>query len=350
MKLLLIFQTLLLSILHFKAWIGAGGLAAAKFHIFHANMGNYLSQAKRRIPAQFESYEQMCNYEQLDGPAVISAINKNPNLITSMPPHIQSMVASGNFGTAANAMIGRGESSSGTSVGGALNPKKNVQATFKVVVSAPYVTVAGTGTEAPDSGQYNIPIFGAQFANSSYSIPGILACSVAGYTGYAISGATVSQTGGTLPAPFQSVTVDPTAWYFLYINKVNPDETKAAMWAVTTNPNYPYTAFLPSMFHTRFHVNRARYILGNSAEQDQFGYALSKGYQTLFGNIGYDTIDPDIFLSPEQLQTGRMDIDLGLSFTAMDFLNCPTDPVTVPSGFRFGMFVEKYVRQARAKS
>lgn len=349
MKILLFFHAMLLSLVHMKVWIGAGGLTMAKMHLFHANMGQYLDGARKRIPQKFESYESLANYENIDGPTVISAINKNPNLISQMPAAIQAHIASGNFGAAANAMAGRGQSQDSTAVGGALNPKKNVQATFKVVVSAPYVTATGSGTAPPDSGQYNVPIFGAQFANSNYSIPGILSCSVAGYVGQAISGATIANGGGTLPAPFTGVPVDPTAWYFIY-KSVSGGTTKAAMWAVTTNPNYPYTAFLPSMFHTRFAVSRSRYILGNSAEQQQFGFALSKGYQTIFGNIGYDTIDPDIFLSPEQLQTGRMDIDLALSFTAMDFLNCPTDPIEVPSGFRFGMFVEKYARQSRAKA
>ena len=78
------------------------------------------------------------------------AVNKNPNLINQMPAHIQSMLASGNFGQAANAMIGvPSNSSSSTIVGGALNAKKHVEATFKVVVSAPYVTTTASANTSP---------------------------------------------------------------------------------------------------------------------------------------------------------------------------------------------------------
>lgn len=354
MKTILLLHAFFLMLVHSKALITGllitGKAALAKGPILATGLGGYLDKAKHRIPAMYESYESMCAFEGLDGPTVVNAISKNPALLNQMPPHVQAHIAQGNFGAAANAMKGVGADPMGTTlVGGALNAKKNVAATFKVVVSAPFVTADSSTTKSPDAGQYNIPLFGTQASQSNYSLPGILSCSVAGYVGQAISGATLASVGGTLPAPFAAVAVDPTAWYIIYIKGAGTSSLQAAMWVITSNPKYPYAAFLGSMYGTVFHIGRSRYILGSAAEQDQYGFAMEKAYLTTFGKTQSDTIDPDIFISPEQLQTGRADIDLDLSITSRDYLIVPSDPVNVSHGFRFGFFVSNFRHQSRTQ-
>jgi hypothetical protein len=216
-----------------------------------------------------------------------------------------------------------------------------------ILVSAPFVTAAGSGTAAPDAGFYALPLFGTNASGGNYTVNGILGGPAGlGYLGYGISGATLANNGGAFPAPFAGVVPDPTAWYFLYIKGAGTTGSpyQGAMWKVSSTGAYPYTTQLPQWQNTHFKLNRMRLILNNVADQTQFNCTMLKGFATSFGRFCTDTIDTQIFLSPEQLNNGRADIDLGIDIRSQDFLVVPSDPVNVLHGFTLGMFVENFGR------
>jgi hypothetical protein len=326
-------------------------------------MSRMVGKYGRELPQRFESFESLSEAARqgtLTSTSLMKTVAAKPNIMGQFHPVVQAQIASGDFVGAANTLSG-GAGTAGNPLGAAQQPqggppqymggpwntKVATKATFQLNVSAPYVTTASSNTAAPDSDTYILPIFGIKASKANYQLPGIFS-GPSGYQGAAYNGAVIAMTTGVFPFPFAAVPVNPLAWYFAY-TYTDGGFTKGAMWAVTNNQKkMPYTMFLDGIFETYFAVARMRYILNNASQIQQFNYTFEKQNYESFGSGGYDTIDTNIYNSPEQLKTGTVDVDINANIGPSDLFLVGTDPTVVTAGWSFGVFASDLSRRPQA--
>jgi len=331
--------------------------------VLGSGMSRLVGKYGRELPQRFESFESLTNAAAagtLTSQNLMQTVATKPGIMQQFHPAIQAQIMDGDFKSAANMLSGGGGSlgnplgaaqqvNGGPSqfMGGPLNNKTLTKATFQLNVSAPFVTTTTTATAPPISDTYILPIFGIKASMANYKLPGIFS-GPEGYNGSAYNGAIVAMTTGVFPFPFAAVPVNPLAWYFAYTSTV-AGITSGAMWAVTNNQKkMPYTMFLAGIFETYFAISRMRYILNNASQIQQFNYTFEKQNYESFGSGGYDTIDTNIYNSPEQLKTGTVDVDINANVGPSDLFLVGTDPTVITAGWSFGVFASDLSRRPQA--
>ena len=318
---------------------------------------------------RFETIESTMALARQGGHTAASlgkAIQANPGIKTMLPASTQAHLAAGNLGVAAqdlnsvstggNPIINAGQYSMNggnpVDMGGPWNSKLPTKATVLLNIGAPMVTAAGSGTAAPDSGTYVLPLFGIMASKSNYAFGGILQGPQGhNYKGYALSGAILFNNGATLPAPFAAVPINPAVWYIVYVDSTDPAAVKGAMWTLNTSQSkIPYTMFLESIWATYFTVSRFRYILQNQAQTEQFGFSFEELSFGGWGKGSYNTMDPPMFKSPEQNQAGITDVETPVDIGPENLLVVGTDPTVVTAGFQFGLFNTQISRRPQASN
>ena len=81
-----------------------------------------------------------------------------------------------------------------------------------------------------------------------------------------------------------------------------------------------YGALLQSISSDRFVMNMIRYVLPDLTQLGQYSQQLGVYYQSLFGKFDSDTLSPNSYKKPEQLQNGIIDIPLKRGIAKQDCL------------------------------
>ena len=81
-----------------------------------------------------------------------------------------------------------------------------------------------------------------------------------------------------------------------------------------------YGALLQSISSDRFVMNMIRYVLPDLTQLSQYSQQLGVYYQSLFGKFDSDTLSPNSYKKPEQLQNGIIDIPLKRGIAKQDAL------------------------------
>jgi hypothetical protein len=81
-----------------------------------------------------------------------------------------------------------------------------------------------------------------------------------------------------------------------------------------------YAALLQSISSDRFVMNMIRYVLPDLTQLAQYSQQLGVYYQSLFGKFDSDTLSPNSYKKPEQLQNGIIDIPLKRGIAKQDCL------------------------------
>lgn len=332
-----------------------------------AQMHAYTKGAEmRKMASRFENFENLdtimttAKTGALTPMSLAQSLNANKALKMSLPASTQAHINSGNLGLAvadlAQQANGGGPinltqpalNGAGRAMGGPWNSKLPAQATVLLNIGAPMVTAEGTNQAPPDAGQYSLPLFGVMASKSVYAFGGILTAPVNGYTGYAINGAMLYNNGGALPAPFSGVAVNPATWYIIYV-KITNGSYQGVLWTINTSQaKIPYTMYLDSIYATYFTVGRFRYILSNSNQTEQY----NMGFEVLsfggWGKGGYNTVDPPMFKSPEQNQSGIVDVETPVDIGPEQVVTVNSDPTVITAGFSFGLFATNVARRDSA--
>jgi hypothetical protein len=81
-----------------------------------------------------------------------------------------------------------------------------------------------------------------------------------------------------------------------------------------------YGSLLESISSDRFVMNMIRYVLPDTTQTAQYSQQLGVYYQSLFGKFDSDTLSPNSYKKPEQLQNGIIDIPLKRGIAKQDAL------------------------------
>jgi hypothetical protein len=81
-----------------------------------------------------------------------------------------------------------------------------------------------------------------------------------------------------------------------------------------------YGALLQSISSDMFVMNMIRYVLPDLTQLAQYSQQLGVYYQSLFGKFDSDTLSPNSYKKPEQLQNGIIDIPLKRGIAKQDAL------------------------------
>jgi hypothetical protein len=81
-----------------------------------------------------------------------------------------------------------------------------------------------------------------------------------------------------------------------------------------------YASLLESISSDRFVMNMIRYVLPDLTQLAQYSQQLGVYYQSLFGKFDSDTLSPNSYKKPEQLQNGIIDIPLKRGIAKQDCL------------------------------
>jgi hypothetical protein len=81
-----------------------------------------------------------------------------------------------------------------------------------------------------------------------------------------------------------------------------------------------YGALLQSISSDMFVMNMIRYVLPDLTQLGQYSQQLGVYYQSLFGKFDSDTLSPNSYKKPEQLQNGIIDIPLKRGIAKQDAL------------------------------
>lgn len=81
-----------------------------------------------------------------------------------------------------------------------------------------------------------------------------------------------------------------------------------------------YGALLNSISSDRFVMNMIRYVLPDNTQQAQYQQKLGIYYQSLFGKFDSDSLSPNSYKKPEQMQTNIVDIPLKRGIAKQDII------------------------------
>jgi hypothetical protein len=81
-----------------------------------------------------------------------------------------------------------------------------------------------------------------------------------------------------------------------------------------------YGSLLESISSDRFAMNMIRYVLPDVTQLNQYSQQIGIFYQSLFGKFNSDTVSPNSFKNPEQMQTNIIDIPLERGIAKQDAL------------------------------
>jgi hypothetical protein len=81
-----------------------------------------------------------------------------------------------------------------------------------------------------------------------------------------------------------------------------------------------YGALLGSISSDLFVMNMIRYVLPDTTQQAQYQQKLGIYYQSLFGKFDSDSLSPNSYKKPEQMQTNIIDIPLKRGIAKQDIL------------------------------
>lgn len=108
---------------------------------------------------------------------------------------------------------------------------------------------------------------------------------------------------------------------FTYTDGVDTDTVEV------TCTTAPYPAFLQSLITDRFDLNKIRISLSDPAQVAQFSNELQFWTKSMFGLGSTVPVVPENFRSPQQYQSGIVDVDVEAKFDKQSGIIVPMNPV-----------------------